>query len=89
MPLVSAVDLQAPIDDVTGLPLIRCLDCRDVRVFAATTKSGSTKERDFSSVLGGAMEMSVQLLNLHCPNFVLVCPNFIPCCCNLDAGVMF
>jgi len=50
---------------------------------------GLTKERDFSSVLGRAMEMSVQLLNLHCPNFVLVCPNFIPYCCNLDAGVMF
>ena len=29
-PLANAVDLQAPIDDVTGLLLIRCLDCRDV-----------------------------------------------------------
>ncbi|CAD6245964.1 unnamed protein product [Miscanthus lutarioriparius] len=46
-PLASAVDLQAPIDDVTGLPLIRCPDCRDVRVFAATTKSGSNKGKRF------------------------------------------
>ncbi|XP_066335671.1 uncharacterized protein [Miscanthus floridulus] len=33
----TGVDLEAPIDDVTGLPLIMCPDCRDVRVFAATT----------------------------------------------------
>jgi hypothetical protein len=31
------VDLEAPIDDVTGLPLIMCPDCKDVRVFAANT----------------------------------------------------
>ncbi|XP_008664156.1 uncharacterized protein [Zea mays] len=31
------IDLEAPIDDVTGLPLIMCPDCKDVRVFAANT----------------------------------------------------
>jgi len=46
-PLASAVDLQVRIDDVTGLLLIRCPDCRDVRVFAATTKSGSNKGKRF------------------------------------------
>ncbi|KAG2560994.1 hypothetical protein PVAP13_8KG119103 [Panicum virgatum] len=30
------VQLPAPIDDVSGLPLIWCPDCKDVRVFAAT-----------------------------------------------------
>jgi hypothetical protein len=31
-------------------------------------------ERDFSSVLGRTVEMSVKWLNnLHCPNFILVC----------------
>lgn len=35
--LPTGVDLEALIDDVTGLPLIMCPDCRDVRVFAATT----------------------------------------------------
>ena len=37
VPPPTAVELQAPIDDVTGLPLIMCPDCKDVRVFAATT----------------------------------------------------
>jgi len=46
-PLASAIDLQAQIDDVIGLSLIRCPDCRDVRVFAATTKSGSNKGKRF------------------------------------------
>lgn len=46
-PLASAVDLQSPIDDVTGLPLIVCPDCRDVRVFAATTKFGDNKGKRF------------------------------------------
>ena len=36
-PAPTDVDLQDPIDDVTGLPLIMCPDCKDVRVFAATT----------------------------------------------------
>jgi hypothetical protein len=35
--MATGVELEAPIDDVTGLPLIMCPDCRDVRVFAATT----------------------------------------------------
>ncbi|KAG2550087.1 hypothetical protein PVAP13_9KG241100, partial [Panicum virgatum] len=33
----TAVDLQAPPDDMTGLPLIMCPTCKDVQVFAATT----------------------------------------------------
>ena len=37
VPPPTAVELQAPIDDVTGLPLIMCPDREDVRVFAATT----------------------------------------------------
>ncbi|CAD6241867.1 unnamed protein product [Miscanthus lutarioriparius] len=36
-PLPTAVDVEPMEDDVTGLPLIMCPDCRDVRVFAATT----------------------------------------------------
>ena len=37
-PLLTVVaDLEAPIDTVTALPLIICPNCRDVRVFAATT----------------------------------------------------
>ncbi|KAG2571840.1 hypothetical protein PVAP13_7KG121866 [Panicum virgatum] len=40
VPLPTTVDLQAPLDDMTGLPLIMCPTCKDVRVFAAiTTKS--------------------------------------------------
>ena len=40
-PLPTAVDLETLIDDVSGLPLIMCPDCKDVRVFAAnTTQSG-------------------------------------------------
>lgn len=35
-PLLTIADLEAPIDNVTGLPLIICTYCRDVRVFAAT-----------------------------------------------------
>lgn len=38
--LPTGVDLEVPIDTDTGLPLIICPDCRDVRVFAATTKFG-------------------------------------------------
>uniref|UniRef100_A0A804LET2 Zinc finger GRF-type domain-containing protein n=1 Tax=Zea mays TaxID=4577 RepID=A0A804LET2_MAIZE len=42
------VDLEAPIDDVTGLPLIMCPDCKDVRVFAAnTTYSNNVGKRFF------------------------------------------
>nr|CAZ96127.1 conserved hypothetical protein [Saccharum hybrid cultivar R570] len=37
----TGVDLEAPVDYDTGLPLIICPDCKDVRVFAANTKSGS------------------------------------------------
>ena len=37
VPPPTAVDLQAPLDDMTGLPLIMCPTCKDVRVFAATT----------------------------------------------------
>ncbi|KAG2620305.1 hypothetical protein PVAP13_3NG168576 [Panicum virgatum] len=37
VPPPTAVDLQAPLDDMTGLPLIMCPICKDVRVFAATT----------------------------------------------------
>jgi len=47
VPLASAIDLQALIDYVSRLPLIRCPDCRDVRVFAAMTKSGSNKGKRF------------------------------------------
>ncbi|CAD6269353.1 unnamed protein product [Miscanthus lutarioriparius] len=36
-PLHIAADVEPMEDDVTGLPLIMCPDCRDVRVFAATT----------------------------------------------------
>ena len=36
-PLPTAVDLETLIDDVSGLPLIMCPDCKDVRVFAANT----------------------------------------------------
>ncbi|XP_066396886.1 uncharacterized protein [Miscanthus floridulus] len=36
-PTPTAIDVQAPFDDVTGLPLIMCPDCKDVRLFAATT----------------------------------------------------
>jgi len=36
-PLPGAVDLEAPIDEVSKLPLIMFPECRDVRVFAATT----------------------------------------------------
>ena len=40
-PLPMVVDLETLIDDVSGLPLIMCPDCKDVRVFAAnTTQSG-------------------------------------------------
>jgi hypothetical protein len=43
-----SVDLEAPIDDVTGLPLIMCPDCKDVRVFAAnTTYSNNVGKRFF------------------------------------------
>ncbi|XP_008657723.1 uncharacterized protein [Zea mays] len=42
------VDLEAPINDVTGLPLIMCPDCKDVRVFAAnTTYSNNVGNRFF------------------------------------------
>ncbi|XP_025822253.1 uncharacterized protein LOC112898056 [Panicum hallii] len=36
---LPATDVQLPasIDDVTGLPLILCPDCKDVSVFSATT----------------------------------------------------
>jgi hypothetical protein len=36
-PLGVTDDLEASMDEVTGLPLIRCPECMDVRVFAATT----------------------------------------------------
>ena len=36
-PLPTVVDLETLIDDVSGLPLIMCPDCKDVRVFAANT----------------------------------------------------
>ncbi|CAD6226180.1 unnamed protein product [Miscanthus lutarioriparius] len=36
-PLPTAADVEPMEDDVTGLPLIMCPDCRDIRVFAATT----------------------------------------------------
>ncbi|CAD6258477.1 unnamed protein product [Miscanthus lutarioriparius] len=36
-PPPTVVKLQASIDDVIGLPLIMCSDCKDMRVFAATT----------------------------------------------------
>ena len=36
-PTPTAIDVQAPLDDVIGLPLIMCPDCKDVRLFAATT----------------------------------------------------
>ncbi|RCV23520.1 hypothetical protein SETIT_5G012700v2 [Setaria italica] len=36
-PPPTVVEPPAPIDDVIGLPLIMCPDCKDVRVFAATT----------------------------------------------------
>ena len=36
-PPPTVVELQAPIDDVTGLPLIMRPNYKDVRVFAATT----------------------------------------------------
>jgi hypothetical protein len=36
-PLAAAVDLDPVIDEVSKLPLIMCPECRDVRVFGATT----------------------------------------------------
>jgi hypothetical protein len=45
--LPTGVDLEAPIDTDTGLPLIICPDCRDVRVFAATTKLGSNEGKRY------------------------------------------
>jgi hypothetical protein len=63
------IDLEAPIDDVTGLPLIMCPDCKDVRVFAANTTYSNNVGRRRRTI-----EMSVKWLNnLHCPNFILVC----------------
>jgi len=38
--VATGVDLEAPIDDATGLPLIFCPECKDVRVFDTITKSG-------------------------------------------------
>ncbi|KAG2612177.1 hypothetical protein PVAP13_4KG262500 [Panicum virgatum] len=37
VPPSTAVDLQAPLDDMTGLPLIMCPTCKDVWVFTGTT----------------------------------------------------
>jgi len=46
--LATGVDLEASIDDVTGLPLIMCPDCMDGRVFAATTMySNNIRKRYF------------------------------------------
>lgn len=36
-PPPTDVDVQAPLDELTGLPLITCPTCKDVRLFAATT----------------------------------------------------
>jgi len=33
----GTVDPDAPIDEVSKLPLIKCPECKDRRVFAATT----------------------------------------------------
>jgi hypothetical protein len=33
----GTVDPEAPIDEVSKLPLIKCPECKDRRVFAATT----------------------------------------------------
>ncbi|XP_021321254.1 uncharacterized protein LOC110437216 [Sorghum bicolor] len=45
--LPIGVDLEAPIDEVTRLPLIVCPTCKDVRVFAANTKNGSNVGKRF------------------------------------------
>ena len=49
--LPIGVDLEAPIDEVTRLPLIVCPTCKDVRVFAANTKNGSNVGKRFFKCL--------------------------------------
>jgi len=73
VPPPTAVELQAPIDDVTGLPLIMCPDCKDVRVFAATTTQSEYNigRRFFKCPRKNYRNVSVIII-LHCPNFILV-----------------
>jgi len=69
----TGVDLEAPIDDVTGLPLIMCPDCRDVRVFAATTiYSNNIGKRYFKCPRKTYTNVS-ELVEFAYPNFK--CPD--------------
>ncbi|XP_021317695.1 uncharacterized protein LOC110435914 [Sorghum bicolor] len=49
--LPIGIDLEAPIDEVTRLPLIVCPTCKDVRVFATNTKNGSNVGKRFFKCL--------------------------------------
>ena len=89
-PLPTAADVEPMEDDVTGLPLIMCLDCRDVRVFAATTTQSKCNngKRYFKCPRKNFSNVSAVVQFAFCPNFIYVCSNFIACCCRLDAGEM-
>ena len=68
-------DVQLPvlIDDVSGLLLIWCPDCKDVRVFAATTTNSEHNigKRYFKCPRKKFRNVSV-LIFMQWPNFILV-----------------
>lgn len=45
--MATGFDPEAVTDNATGLPLIFCPDCNDVRVFSAITKSGVNEGRRY------------------------------------------
>ena len=73
VPPPTVVELQASIDDVIGLPLIMCPNCKDVREFAATTTQSEYNigRRFFKCPRKNYRNVSVIII-LHCPNFILV-----------------
>jgi hypothetical protein len=73
----TGVDLEAPVDYDTGLPLIICPDCKDVRVFAANTKSGSNIGKRYFKCPRKNYSNVSEVVEFSLLNFILVCPNFI------------
>jgi hypothetical protein len=76
--MTGCVDPEAPIDEVSKLPLIKCPECKDRRVFPATTMKSEANRgkryfkcprKSYVSVVTIDFVWTL-IFNLHCPHLI-------------------
>lgn len=86
----TVVDLEAPIDDDSRLPLIFCPDCKDVRVFTAiTTYSDANRGKRYFKCPRKNYRPVSEVVEFALAKFHSCLPKFDWLCLHVDAGEMF